>query len=250
MSKFALPLNEFTGRQRLVNSLHDPYDSYESSTRNGALSSSLCRKSSKCLSFTSRHKSSVLDNPRYYKVRRYYEVWRYRRAVHSQERSISNFLCSFTRNISSHSMKNLALHRLLMGKMIILPIYHYLTYAFMFYKVVRMYFLNLHASLLLAPGGDLFLRPDFESSHLHRSRPVLPPCNRSPSQQRGESGPDQPRSARYSGRRTVQFKVNHTEFWPFSAIIITLCGIHGGFLTSDSHSEWSRDEGRVLRRKM
>ena len=34
-----------TGRQRLVNILDDPYDSYaESTTRNGALSSSLCEK--------------------------------------------------------------------------------------------------------------------------------------------------------------------------------------------------------------
>ena len=32
--KIRTSLNEFTGRQRLVNSLHDPYDSYESSTRN------------------------------------------------------------------------------------------------------------------------------------------------------------------------------------------------------------------------
>ena len=41
---------------------------------------------------------------------------------HSQERSISDFLCSLTRNITSHSMKNLAFHSLLRWKMIILPI--------------------------------------------------------------------------------------------------------------------------------
>ena len=40
----------------------------------------------------------------------------------SQEWSISNFPCSLTRKITSHSMKNLALHSLLRSKMIILPI--------------------------------------------------------------------------------------------------------------------------------
>ena len=41
---------------------------------------------------------------------------------HSQEWSISNFSCSLTRNITSHSMENLAFHSLLRWKMIILPI--------------------------------------------------------------------------------------------------------------------------------
>ena len=36
--------------------------------------------------------------------------------------TISNFPCSLTRNITSHSMKNLACHSLLRWKMIILPI--------------------------------------------------------------------------------------------------------------------------------
>ena len=42
---------------------------------------------------------------------------------HSQEQSnISNFSCSLTSNIASHSMKKLAFHSLLRWKMIILPI--------------------------------------------------------------------------------------------------------------------------------
>ena len=41
---------------------------------------------------------------------------------HSQEWSISNFPCSLTRNIAPHSMENLAFHRLLEWKLIILPI--------------------------------------------------------------------------------------------------------------------------------
>ena len=43
-------------------------------------------------------------------------------AFHYQEWSISNFPCSLTRNITLHSMKNLAFHKLLRWKMIILPI--------------------------------------------------------------------------------------------------------------------------------
>ena len=42
--------------------------------------------------------------------------------VFSQEWSMSNFSCSITRNITSHSIKNLASHHLLRWKMIILPI--------------------------------------------------------------------------------------------------------------------------------
>ena len=41
---------------------------------------------------------------------------------HSQEWSISNFPCSLTRNITPQSMENLAFHRLLRWKIIILPI--------------------------------------------------------------------------------------------------------------------------------
>ena len=42
--------------------------------------------------------------------------------LHSQEWSISNFLCSLTRNFTSHSMENLAFHSLLRWKMITLPV--------------------------------------------------------------------------------------------------------------------------------
>ena len=45
-------------------------------------------------------------------------VWTF----HSQEWSISNFLSSLARNITSYSMKNLAFHSLLRWKMIIIPI--------------------------------------------------------------------------------------------------------------------------------
>ena len=41
---------------------------------------------------------------------------------HSQEQSISSFACGLTRNITSHSMKNLASHSILRWEMIILPI--------------------------------------------------------------------------------------------------------------------------------
>ena len=44
------------------------------------------------------------------------------RPFHSQEWSISNFSCILTRNITSHSIKNLGFHHLLRWKMIILPI--------------------------------------------------------------------------------------------------------------------------------
>ena len=47
----------------------------------------------------------------------------YVQPFHSQEWSMSNFLCTLSRNITSHSMKNLAFHSsLIMWKMIILPI--------------------------------------------------------------------------------------------------------------------------------
>ena len=41
---------------------------------------------------------------------------------HSQEWSISNFLCSLARNITLHSKENLAFHSLLRRKMMLLPI--------------------------------------------------------------------------------------------------------------------------------
>ena len=43
-------------------------------------------------------------------------------AAGDRKRSISNFPCSLTKNITSRSMKNLAFHRLLRCKMITLPI--------------------------------------------------------------------------------------------------------------------------------
>ena len=49
-------------------------------------------------------------------------VWTTLKPFHSQEWSISNFPCSLTRNITLPSMKNLAFHRLLRWKMIILLI--------------------------------------------------------------------------------------------------------------------------------
>ena len=53
--------------------------------------------------------------------------------THSQEWSMPNFSRSFTRNITSHNMKNLAFHSLLRWKMIILPILTTsLSYTFLF----------------------------------------------------------------------------------------------------------------------
>ena len=48
---------------------------------------------------------------------------------HSQEGSISNSPCSFTRNITPHSMKNLAFHSLLRWRMIYTTNSHPLTYT-------------------------------------------------------------------------------------------------------------------------
>ena len=48
---------------------------------------------------------------------------------------ISNFPYGLTRNITSHSMKNLTIHSLLRWEMIILPNSHYTTYAFHFKKL-------------------------------------------------------------------------------------------------------------------
>ena len=47
------------------------------------------------------------------------------------EWSISNFPCSLTTNITSHSMKDLAFHSLLRWKMITTTNSHYLTYTFL-----------------------------------------------------------------------------------------------------------------------
>ena len=54
---------------------------------------------------------------------------------HYQEWSISKFPCSLTRNITSHSMKNLAFHSLLRWKMIILPILTTLGYTVLFIRL-------------------------------------------------------------------------------------------------------------------
>ena len=67
----------------------------------------------------------------------------HRLALACQEWSTSNFSCSLTRNITSHSMKNLAFHSLLRCKMIVLPTLTTLSYKFLFRKVGRMYVLNL-----------------------------------------------------------------------------------------------------------
>ena len=56
---------------------------------------------------------------------------------------MSNFSCSLSRNITSHSMENLTLHCLLRWKMIIITNSHYLTYTFLIKKVGRMYVWNL-----------------------------------------------------------------------------------------------------------
>ena len=61
----------------------------------------------------------------------------------NQKWSISNFPRSLTRNITSHSMKNLAFHRLLRWKMTILSILTTSLAHPLFQKVGRIYFLNL-----------------------------------------------------------------------------------------------------------
>ena len=62
---------------------------------------------------------------------------------HSQEWSISDFPCCLTRNITSHSMKNLAFQSLLRWKMIILLILTTSLIHLSGLKVGRMYFVNL-----------------------------------------------------------------------------------------------------------
>ena len=68
---------------------------------------------------------------------------------------MSDFPCSLTRNMTSHSMKNLAFHRLLRWKMIILSILTTsltVQYTFLFKKAGRMYVLNLGVEgLILSP---------------------------------------------------------------------------------------------------
>ena len=59
---------------------------------------------------------------------------------HSQVWSISNFPCTLTKNIMSHSMTNLAFHSLLRLKIIYYQFYFTHTFSL---QVGRMYFLNL-----------------------------------------------------------------------------------------------------------
>ena len=54
---------------------------------------------------------------------------------HSQEWSILNFPCNLTRNITSHSRKNLAFHSSHRWKMIILPNSHCLAHTFLFKRL-------------------------------------------------------------------------------------------------------------------
>ena len=85
---------------------------------------------------------------------------------HSQEWSISNFPYSLTRNITSHSLKNLAFRSLLGGKMTILPILTTSLLYIYFQKVGRMYFLNLRVYLLLP--GAWFERSNGNEIETHR----------------------------------------------------------------------------------
>ena len=52
------------------------------------------------------------------------------------------FSCSRTRNVTSHSMENLAFHSLLRWKMIIIPNSHYVTYTFLFKRLGECTFYN------------------------------------------------------------------------------------------------------------
>ena len=79
---------------------------------------------------------------------------------------MSNFSCSLSRNITSHSMENLTLHFLLRWKMIIITNSHYLTYTFLIKKVGRMYVWNLGVKGLKTFQWYLWLRP----------RPHVPVC--------------------------------------------------------------------------
>ena len=68
---------------------------------------------------------------------------------HSQEWSMSNFPCSFIKNITSHSMENLIYNSLLRWRYFTTNS-HCLTYTFLFRKVRRMYFLNMEVKGLKA----------------------------------------------------------------------------------------------------
>ena len=115
------------------------------------------------------HDSSAKGN-RAEKITRCAKVSKVRNQL--QEWSISNFSCSLTRNITSHSMKNLAFHSLLRWKMIILPI---LTTSRMHFcskgwenvlfelrservKLVVLYHSIFNRSRLGPGDGDLFLK--------------------------------------------------------------------------------------------
>ena len=68
--------------------------------------------------FANKHDWIWLLSRRFLGWSRFFKVWPF----HSLEWSISNFPCSLPRNITSHSMKNLAFHSSLRWEMIILPI--------------------------------------------------------------------------------------------------------------------------------
>ena len=56
---------------------------------------------------------------------------------------MSNFLCGLTRNITPHSMENLAFRSFTQMRDDYTTNSHYLTHTFLFRKVRRMYFLSL-----------------------------------------------------------------------------------------------------------
>ena len=74
-----------------------------------------------------------------------------------QEWSISDFPCSLTRNITSHSMKDLAFYGLLRCKMIILLILNYLTLYISLQKVGKTLFRRAFMNPLKVHSFDLFL---------------------------------------------------------------------------------------------
>ena len=79
-----------------------------------------------------------------------------------QDWSNSNFPCNLTRNITSHSMKNLAFHSLLRWKMITLPILTNITYTFLLERLGECTFWAWE-------WKGLFLhRPNYSSSFVHQ----------------------------------------------------------------------------------
>ena len=68
--------------------------------------------------------------------------------------TMPNFSCSLTRNITSHSMENLAFHSLKLPDDYTTN-FHYITYTFLFWRFGRMYFLNLGVKGLKYPARML-----------------------------------------------------------------------------------------------